>query len=67
MVGSGSSRSVPPLKFQINHKRNKIPTDGKLVDCEEQSQPLLGLLAQLHRGNGLGGTVGSGWVLKPPL
>lgn len=47
------SQVLLPLT-QVNHERNKAPADGKLAALEELLQPLLGLFAQLHHGDGLG-------------
>lgn len=41
-----------PLESQVNRKRNEIPADGKPAVLEELVQPLLGLFAQFHHGNG---------------
>lgn len=48
----------PPVSYQVllpltqvNHERNKTPSDGKLSSLEKLLQPLLGLFAQLHHCN----------------
>lgn len=50
-----SSEVFLPLT-QVNHERNKAPADGKLAALEELLQPLLGLFAQLHHGDGSRGS-----------